>query len=84
MRLRDGEWAVIAGLAQTNDSFTSSGIAGLASIPILGHLFRNDTMEKDSDETLIVLKPRLLNLPPWELPATAVQVGTEGRPISIY
>jgi len=84
VRLHDGEWAVLAGLAQTTDSFTSSGIAGLASIPILGHLFRNDTTQKNSDETLIVLKPRLINLPPWEIPAPAVQVGTEGRPISIY
>jgi general secretion pathway protein D len=84
VRLHDGEWAVIAGLAQTTDSITTSGIAGLASIPILGHLFRTDNTEKNSDQTLIVLKPHLINLPPWELPVSTMQVGSEGRPISIY
>jgi len=82
--LHEGEWAVIAGLAQTTDSITTTGIVGLASIPILGHLFRTDTTQKDSDQTLIILKPHLVNLPPWELPVSTIQVGTEGRPISIY
>jgi general secretion pathway protein D len=84
VRLHDGEWAVIAGLAQTTDSVTSIGIAGLASIPLLGRLFRTDTTEKNSDETLIVLKPRLINLPPWDFPVSTLEVGTEGRPISVY
>jgi general secretion pathway protein D len=84
VRVREGEWAVIAGLAQTTDGVSTSGIAGLAGIPILGHLFRTDTIEKDSDQTLIVLKPHLINLPPWEFPVTTLQVGTEGRPISFY
>jgi general secretion pathway protein D len=84
VRLKDGEWAVIAGLAQTTDSITTSGVLGLASIPILGHLFRTDNTEKNSDQTLIVLKPHLINLPPWELPVSVMQVGTEGRPISVY
>ena len=84
VRLREGEWAVVAGLAQTTDSINTSGIWGLASIPILGRLFRTDSTVKDSDQTLLVLKPRLINLPPWETPVSAVQVGSEGRPISIY
>jgi general secretion pathway protein D len=84
VRLHEGEWAVVAGLAQTTDSINTSGILGLASIPILGRLFRTDSTEKDSDQTLLVLKPRLINLPPWEIPVSTVQVGSEGRPISIY
>ncbi|HEY1760767.1 MAG TPA: type II and III secretion system protein [Bryobacteraceae bacterium] len=84
VRLHGGEWAVIAGLAQTTDSITTTGIAGLASIPILGHLFRTDTTDKNSDQTLILLKPRLVNLPPWDIPVSTVQVGTEGRPISMF
>jgi len=84
VRLHSGEWAVVAGLAQTTDSLTSTGILGLASIPILGHLFRTDNTEKDSDQTLIVLKPRLINLPPWAFPVSTMEVGSEGRPISLY
>jgi len=84
VRLHEGEWAVIAGLAQTTDSLSTSGILGLASIPILGHLFRTDTTVKDSDQTLIVVKPHLINLPPWDFPLSTMQVGSEGRPISVY
>jgi pilus assembly protein CpaC len=84
VRLHSGEWAVVAGLAQSTDSITTTGIVGLASIPILGHLFRTDTTEKDTDQTLIVLKPRLINLPPWAFPVSTMEVGSEGRPISMY
>ena len=84
VRLQQSEWAVIAGLTQINDARTSTGILGLGNIPIIGHLFRNDTTEKDSDLTLILIKPRIINLPPWETPAPALSIGTEGRFISLY
>ena len=84
MRLAAGQWAVIAGLTQTTDSHSVGGIAGLASIPLLGRLFRNDTIENDSTETLMVLKPRLIELPPWEFVTHQLWVGTEGRPIAVY
>jgi type II secretory pathway component GspD/PulD (secretin) len=84
VRLQDGEWAVIAGLAETTDSVAKAGIAGLADIPILGHLFRVDNTDKIIDQTLIVLKPHLINLPPWEIPTPVMRVGTEGRPLSTY
>lgn len=84
VRMVQGEWAVIAGLTQTNDARTTTGIAGLASIPLIGHLFRNDTVQKDSDETLIIIKPRLVNLPPWDFPVKTLATGTEGRFISLY
>jgi len=84
VRMEDGEWAVIAGLTQTSDARTISGIPGLARIPLLGHLFRNDTVAKDSDETLIIIKPRLVNLPPWDFPVKTLDTGTEGRFISLY
>jgi general secretion pathway protein D len=84
VRVHEGEWVVIAGLAQTTDSITTSGVLGLASIPILGHLFRTDSTQKNTDQTLLVLKPHLVSLPPWEFPVSAMQVGSEGRPISVY
>lgn len=84
VRLSRGEWAVVAGLAETTDSVSITGIAGLSTIPIIGHLFRNDTIQNDTDQTLIVLKPRLISLPPWDFPTTELEVGTETRPISLY
>jgi general secretion pathway protein D len=84
VRLARNEWAVLAGLAQDSNGVTTTGIAGLARIPLLGHLFRNDTTDKSSDDTLIVLKPRLVSLPPWEEPTVTIWTGTDGKPLSLY
>ncbi len=84
VRLSPGEWAVLAGLSQTNDSTNIAGIAGLARIPWLGHLFRNDTVTRTSDETLVVFKPRIVSLPPWDFPVAELEVGSDTKPISLY
>lgn len=84
VRLGQNEWAVVAGLMQTNDATNDSGVAGLSSIPLLGHLFRTHDVEHDSDQTLILLKPRLVSLPPWDFPIATRDVGTEARFISLY
>lgn len=84
VRLGQGEWAVLAGLTQTTDSEETTGIAGLARLPLLGRLFRNESVQHDLDDTLILLKPRIVGLPPWEFPASELVVGTETRPVSVY
>jgi general secretion pathway protein D len=84
VRLNNGEWAVIAGLTQDSDTHSVGGIAGLANIPLLGRLFRKDSYEKDSTETLLVLKPRVIESPPSEFPTHTLWVGTEGKPITVY
>jgi general secretion pathway protein D len=84
VRLKPGQWAVIAGLAQTSRSTTTNGIAGLSRLPLLGRLFRRDTVTKDNNETLIVLKPRLISLPPWDFPTQTVWIGTETKPLTIF
>jgi hypothetical protein len=35
-------------------------------------------------QTLIVLKPHLVSLPPWETPSPVLWVGTETKPLSLY
>jgi type II secretory pathway component GspD/PulD (secretin) len=83
-RLVDGEWAVLAGLMQTSVSEDRSGIAGLSSIPFLGRLFATTTKAERVGQTLIVLKPHLVSLPPWETPVPVLWVGTETKPVSLY
>ncbi len=83
-RLKDGEWAVIAGLTVSTNTKTMNGTAGLVRIPVLGHLFRQDVTTKDETRTLIVLKPRLVNVPPFEFAGRAMWVGTESRPLTLY
>ncbi len=83
-RLVDGESAVIAGLIQNSVSESRSGIPGLSSIPVLGRLFTQTTKTENVGQTLIVLKPRLVSLPPWETPTPVLWVGTETKPLSLY
>ncbi|MBV8819894.1 MAG: type II and III secretion system protein, partial [Acidobacteriaceae bacterium] len=71
-----GEWAILAGLMTNTEGQTVSGIAGLSVIPVL----RNNSKTRDHGETLIVLKPHLLNLPPTETSTRAAWVGTETKP----
>ena len=76
VRVATGEWAVMAGLMTDSDATTISGIAGLSAIPVL----RKNDRNRSHGETLIVLKPHLLGLPPTEQIMKAAWVGSETRP----
>ncbi len=73
--LQTGEWAVLAGLMTRSESSTITGIPGLSTIPLL----RSNTSKRDDGETLIVLKPHVLILPPTELPTWRAWCGSETR-----
>jgi type II secretory pathway component HofQ len=76
VRLIDGEWAVLAGLLNGSEAKTVSGLAGLSVIPFLN----NNNTTLSHTETLIVLKPHLLSVPPTESITREAWVGTETRP----
>jgi type II secretory pathway component GspD/PulD (secretin) len=80
IRLRNGEWAVVAGMLVAQDTRSVTGPAGLSQVPGLGHLFREQTHNDDERQILLVLKPVLLSLPPDQLPTQAVWTGSENRP----
>ncbi|MGH9591467.1 MAG: type II secretion system protein GspD, partial [Bryobacteraceae bacterium] len=84
VRLKDGEWAVIAGLVTLNDSETPTGIPWLSDLPWIGKLFTHQTHQKDRSYTLVVLKPHLVALPPWETPLPELWTGTETRPLTPF
>jgi Flp pilus assembly secretin CpaC len=75
VRLKTGEWAVLAGLMTASEARTISGIPGLSAIPFM----RNNTVTRDNGATLIVLKPHILVPPPTETPTKRVWSGTETR-----
>lgn len=79
VRLRHGQWAIVAGLMTVREARAISGIWGLSSIPLLGHLFRKNDVERSSSEVLMVIKPRLMNLPPTELVTRTLWVGSDAR-----
>jgi len=84
VRLRHGEWAVVAGLVSVTETDTKSGIFGLSNLPRIGRLFSKNTRDTNSTEVLLVLKPRLVNLPPWEFVPRPIWIGTETRPVTMF
>jgi general secretion pathway protein D len=84
VRLSVGESAVVAGLLNTVDGDTRSGIFGLSSIPWIGHLLRSNTINHSTDEVLLILRPHLTDVPPWEYGAAPIWVGTETKPLTLF
>jgi general secretion pathway protein D len=60
IRLKDGEVNLIGGIIQQTDSKATTGIPGLASIPILGRLFSGENIQKDRTELVIAIVPHIV------------------------
>lgn len=60
IRLREGEVNLIGGIIQQTDSKSSTGIPGLAGIPVIGHLFSRETTQKDRTELVVALVPHIV------------------------
>jgi general secretion pathway protein D len=61
--LRDGEWAIIAGLDQNSINNSRDGLAGLTDIPGLNQVLSENMRSKSKSQTLIMIKPRVTRLP---------------------
>jgi hypothetical protein len=84
VRLKTGEWAAVAGLLDTNEGRNISGLAGLSEIRFLGPLVSTHEHDKSSDEVILLMRPRLLNVPPSDHVARAIAVGTDIRPATLF
>ncbi len=63
VRLKEGEWAVIAGLDADTKSLTRTGIFGLVQLEYLNEVLAENTRSSDNSRTMIVIKPHLSRLP---------------------
>jgi general secretion pathway protein D len=79
VRLRFDQSAIIAGLVTSSRAMTLTGIVGLSSIPVIGTVLSRNTRTREESETLLVLKPRLLSVPPTESTPRPIWIGTESR-----
>ncbi len=61
--LRQGEWAVLAGLDENTRSVTRTGLAGISQIPGLNQILSENTRDTRASDTLIVIKPTITRLP---------------------
>jgi len=75
VRVTEGQWAVLAGLLSKSETKSITGIPVLSVVPFL----RNNTTTRDEGQTLIVLKPHILILPPTEYPTWRAWTGTETK-----
>jgi general secretion pathway protein D len=78
------QWIVVGGMNVEQHSVSSSGVAGLASLPWIGRLFRRETRVDDDSQVLIVLRPRVVSEGGWADPAPAFWIGTETKPITVF
>jgi general secretion pathway protein D len=61
--VREGEWAVIAGLESNQQSVTRNGLIGLSQLPGLNQFLSENTRDTQTSSTLIVIKPTVTRLP---------------------
>ena len=82
VRLRAGEVALITGMAVAERRSNRSGPVFLSEIPVLGWLFRRHTAQVVRSHMVLVVKPRIVRLPPSELlPELTLRYGPEARPL---
>jgi len=83
-RLENGEWAAIAGLLDTNEARNIAGLAGLSEIPYLGPLVSTHERDTSRDRVILLVRPRLLSIPPGEHIADPIPLGTDSRPATMF
>jgi type IV pilus assembly protein PilQ len=58
--VKDGDTVVIGGILKTDDNKTTTGVPWLSQIPILGWLFKYESINNNRRELLIFLTPRII------------------------
>ncbi len=64
VQVADGATTVIGGIVVSRDQTSQEKTPGLNNIPLLGWLFRHDSVQNESRELLIFITPRILRSQP--------------------
>lgn len=81
VRLEEGEYAVVTGMAVLEERKNRSGLAGLGRLPLIGKLFRRRTKQVNQSDLILTIRPRIVRLPPAEeAPTLVFRYGPEERP----
>ncbi len=67
--VKDGETVVIGGIMKDTRSTDESGIPYLKDIPVLGWLFKTISLQKDFEELMIFITPRIIRGGSQDLPS---------------
>jgi type IV pilus assembly protein PilQ len=71
--VRDGETVVIGGIMKDTSSNSDTGVPYLKDIPVLGWLFKKSSWQKDFEELVVFITPRVMAAGSENLP-TAEQI----------
>jgi type IV pilus assembly protein PilQ len=61
--IKDGETVVLGGIYESEDDTNQSGLPGLKNIPLLGWLFRSNSVTNTKAELLIFITPTIIKNP---------------------
>jgi len=64
LELKDGETQVLAGLIQDSDQASSTRIPILGDLPILGRLFGSNGTNREKNEIVLSITPRIIRMQP--------------------
>jgi type IV pilus assembly protein PilQ len=67
--VRDGETVVIGGILRDESSSSDSGVPYLKDIPVLGWLFKKASWQKDFQELVVFITPRIIEAGSENLPS---------------
>ena len=69
MLVKDGETIVLGGILKDTSQDSESGVPYLKDVPVLGWLFKNQRVQKDFEELMVFITPRLSSAGSENLPA---------------
>jgi type II secretory pathway component GspD/PulD (secretin) len=67
--VKDGETIVLGGILKDTSQDAESGVPYLKDIPVLGWLFKNQRVQKDFEELMVFITPRVTSAGSENLPA---------------
>lgn len=78
IRLKDGESTIIAGLIKDEERRSRSGLPGISSLPVLGHLFASNQDSGNQTDLVLTVTPHIVRMAEFsEDERRALWVGTE-------
>jgi type II/III secretion system protein len=73
VHLQDDETLVIGGLIQENDTRTTTKVPFLGDLPLVGRVFRNENVQGQRNELIIVVTPHIVKPGKPVLPGPAIR-----------
>jgi general secretion pathway protein D len=82
VRLKDNQWALVAGLTSLSKSRTLAGPSFFSRVPLLGHIISHFTRNDAKTYVFMLLRPHVLSLPASERVTHEVYLGSDRRSVT--